>query len=324
MKLERLIAISAVLSLEAFAAPLPACPQPDGSCFGEVPFSTGDRYLGEMVKFKMEGSGAMFGVDGSLKQTGTWANSKLVTSSFVDFSAFLPTYPKFKSQLLEAAKQLEAWRDRERVRTYLERESTDQLWSVRVSNAVTKVMHDWLEGPAAPPEEVPPPKLPEPPKLTRESWESNKEFEARSATAKADYRKETARLEAEYRDKVADRKAWLKQAGIERSKRAAKLGPTTREFTHQALSFISLRIAQRSAQVDPDRGVLIVELAIDDAPAVRYEFPGAPVELRKAAVSNSAVTYTPEFLIKDAGQVAIKSIRATAGPVSANGFQATK
>jgi hypothetical protein len=171
-----------------------------------------------------------------------------------------------------------------------------------------------------PPAEVTPPVAGEPPKVTRESWETNKEFDARVARAKGEFQKETARAEAEYKAHVKEREAWLKAAAAQRALRAKKLSQVTREFALHALASVDLTLSQQSARVDPNGGTLSVEVSIDGDRPDRYEFRTAPVELRKSALrSATAVTYKPEFQVGDKGQVSVKAMKAEAGGFSAVG-----
>ncbi len=316
------IALSSVVSLVVFAQPgtLPVCPVPDGDCFGEVKYSTGDRYLGEMRQFKMHGLGATFGADGSVKQAGTWADGKLVTAASVDFQPYVAEYPKFKAQLLEAVATLDRKREQELVQSYLEKEPATLGWSTRVERAITNATRDWIDGPAAA-EEAPMAELAPLAKLTRESWESNKEFEVRVAASKAAYQKEVAKRQAsESRKAVA-----AKQASAQRALRSKRLPQVKLAFTQRALSLLDLKITQESANFDPARAVLSVELAIDGAPAERFDFHDAPLELRKRALGGpDGVSYQVRFFVTKSGQYGLEAIKAEAGGVTASGVSAKR
>ena len=274
---------------------------------GTFTFSDGKKYIGEFKDGEYSGKGTLYGSSGLVISQGIWANGKLV--SFVSSAEFLLERQK-EAKLAEEKRLFE--------KTLAENAKFN--WSDQVSKTVLTLLRAWLEDSEDIDSEIPYPTFPSALNLSQDKWESNKEFEDRLVISRTQRQKEIERLQADYKEKVDNRNSKIQKQLLLRSEKEKQLSSRKLELINQALTYINLQVSPKSATFDPESSILVVEVSIDGGKIERYEYPNAPIQIRREAITLvEGLKMTPEFFVNGSGQFGIKTLNIVSGGVKVAG-----
>jgi len=270
--------------------------------------SSGFKFVGEFRNHKREGLGIEYDPFAIVLDSGTWRNGKLVQKHFVDPKKF----PFFSSEKEVLANGL------------LKIEKQNLKWTDKVDIVVTDLLRSWLMvNDSSLLTEIPPPSFPPSIKLSQEKWESNKEFDDRVSLSRLDRQKEIERLQIEYKNKVEKRNVEVQKAAAIRLQREKQLALKKSELISKTIALLNLQITPKIATLDPERGILYLDVAIDGGIVERYEYQNAPIQVRREAITSiGSLKLTPEFFVTDSGQFGIKAINIESGGVKVSGTPA--
>ena len=188
-------------------------------------------------------------------------------------------------------------------------------WTERVTKAVSAMLRAWInENDSAVATEVMPPKFPPPLNLSQEKWESNKEFEDRVSSSRADRQKEIEKIQVSYKEGVDKRNADINKIAKLKNEKEKQLTARKKEFINEALGYINLKITPKAVTFDPERAILYVDASIEDGSVQRFEYQNAPVQIRRDALTSiGSLTVKPEFFVKESGQFGIQALKIIKG-----------
>lgn len=194
-------------------------------------------------------------------------------------------------------------------------------WSAKLNSVVGDLLKTWLEeGLSGNFSEIKAPIFPPPISLSQEKWETNKEFEDRIATSRANRQKEIERLQVDYKNKVDTRNAEIQRVAKLRADKEKELPSKKKELLIQAVRYMNIYAEGVSASLDQESGALYVEISVDKGKAEKFIFKDAPQQIRKIALTTpSTLILKPEFFVSDSGQFGIKTINIESGGVKVLG-----
>jgi hypothetical protein len=268
---------------------------------------TGNRFVGEFQNNSRNGEGIEYSPGGSVVRSGRWSYGNLMLSYPIDTKS----YP-FMS-------------DPERFSMLLKEPSAGSFsWQARLDQAVQSELKNWL-APAAPDlAEVPTPTYPAGLSLKQEPWESNKEFESRVETARAERRQLIDRLQAEYKAKVDDRNKRVAEFNKTRQERETKLPAKRRELILAGVEILNPQMSLSEFAFDQQSGALSLQAKVDGLDRQTFSFTGTPQAFRRSALTEpGSIRARPEFQVSDSGQIVLQSIAVEAGGVTARGLPST-
>ena len=279
----------------------PACARGElHNCIGTIEWAgnQGRKYVGELMNNNANGFGTMYS-NGQIVGQGKFIDNKLVES--IDISNWNDEERKYYFNAFSKLKNLN-WMEKvtavvaDEFRKFLEVSSTDLL------------------------QEIPPPIFPLALKLSQDKWETNKEFEEKVSAARAARQKEIDRIQASYKAKVDRRNSEIQKLELLRAQKEKELPARKKELINQALFYIDLQITPKTATLDPERGILFVDVSVGGGKVERYEYQNAPIQLRKDAITSvGSLKMSPEFFVTDSGQFGIKALNVESGVVKIAG-----
>jgi hypothetical protein len=280
---------------------LPACPSSGSftNCFGTYTFPNGWKYVGEWKDSRYNGQGTLYASNGSIINQGIWADGKFVRSYTLQES-IRTKHSEEVAKILSENKNL--------------------IWTERITKYVSTLLRTWLEEGHVVSSEISPPVFPPALKLAQDKWETNKEFEDRVASSRTERQKEIERIQVDYKAKVDRRNSDIQKLASQRAEKEKLLPSYKKELIDQALAYINLQVAPKTAALDPERGILYVDASIDGGKVERYEYKNAPIQVRREAITSvSSLKMTPEFFVTDSGQFGIKAVNIESGGVKVAG-----
>jgi hypothetical protein len=277
----------------------PACSRGElHNCIGTIEWAGGQKYVGEMMNNNANGLGTMY-LNGRVVSQGKFVQNKLVES--IDISNWNDEEKKYYFNAFSKLKNLN--------------------WMEKVTAVVADELRKFLdvstEGLL---QEIPPPIFPLALKLSQDKWETNKEFEDRVASSRAERQKEIERIQASYKAKVDRRNSEIQKLELISAQKEKELPIRKKELINQALFYINLQITPKTAILDPERGILFVDASVDGGKVERYEYLNAPIQLRREAITSVGnIKMTPEFFVTDSGQFGIKALNVEFGNLKVAG-----
>jgi hypothetical protein len=285
---------------------------------GTLTFANGIQYSGEFYAGKIHGKGIEYDLSGAVKRSGIWEYGSFVSAFTVDANLF-PFISSLLIPLQAKQKEVKAAEEKRILEKTLA-ENKNFNWSDQVSKTVNTLLRVWLEDGEDITSEIPYPTFPSALKLSQDKWESNKEFEERLKLFRTQRQKEIERLQADYKEKVDKRNTEIQKQLLFRSEKEKQLSSRKLELINQALSFVNLQISPKSASFNPESSILVVEVSINGGKIERYEYPNAPIQIRREAITSvGGLKMTPEFFVNDSGQFGIKALNIVSGGVKVSG-----
>jgi len=266
---------------------------------GTLIFPNGGKYVGGFKDAKFHGKGRTYAPNGVLLKEGEWENDVFLEDDW--------RRAESEKKLLSDA--------------FLNLKNSNSIWTEKVSLVVSNLLKIWLDGNSFDSlTEIPPPTFPLALNLIQDKWETNKEFEDRVLSSRANRQKEIERIQADYRERVNKRNVDVQRISKERTEKEKQLSAHKIELITKALKYINLQIVPKNSTLDPERGTLYIEASIDGDKVEKYEYKNAPPEIRREAITSiGSLKMTPEFYVTDSGQFGIKVIYIEAGGVKVAG-----
>jgi len=194
-------------------------------------------------------------------------------------------------------------------------------WREKLDRIVQAELRDWLTPDTKGLEEIPLPAYPAALSLKQESWETNKEFEERVASARAERGRTIDRLQAEYRTRVEERNRRVSEHNKLRQDREAKLVERRRELILMGLTLLTPAIVLSDISFNQQTGDLTITNQMDGLEKQVFSFAGTSQAFRRAALTEpKALKASAEFEVTDAGQIVVRALNVEAGGVSAKGL----
>ena len=314
---------------------LPPCPNGAKAyrhnCFGSFTFPDGRKYVGEFKDDEPNGQGIEYKADGTVTASGSWSNGKLVSSFALDINR----YP-FNAQVKIALSNLPGNVDRDRLTSLVEAERRQYLarfndpalrslaWKDRLDRIVQSELIKWPTPSTKNLEVIPPPTYPAALSLQQEVWETNKEFEERVESARAERGRTIDRLHAEYRALVEERNRRVSEYNRLRQEREATVVERRRELILLGLGVIAPSATLSEVALNHQTGDLNIASVIEGFEKQVFSFSGTTQAFRRAAlIEPKAIQMNPEFQVGDSGEVVISALAVEAGGISARGLPST-
>ena len=267
---------------------------PNGS--GARTYQNGEKYVGEFKNFRQNGEGVLLSSGGNILKEGFWVDGSLVRSTENRFGAQI----RFINEI---------------------QKNKNLNWTELTSKSVASRLRLWLEDGSVIGTEIPPPLFPPALKLSQDKWESNKEFEDRVASSRAERQKEIERIQNEYKSKVDKRNSDIQRVAQLRIEKEKQLPARKKELINQALAYTNLSIVPKTATFDPERSILYVDVSIEGGKVERYEYKNAPIQIRRDAITSiGSLKMSPDFFVTESGQFGIKAINIESSDVKVAGL----
>ncbi len=298
---------------------------------GTWTFPDGRKYVGEFKDDEPNGQGIEYKADGTVTASGSWSNGKLVSSFTLDINR----YP-FNAQVKIALSNLPGNVDRDRLTSLVEAERRQYLarfndpalrslaWKDRLDRIVQSELIKWPTPSTKNLEVIPPPTYPAALSLQQEVWETNKEFEERVDSARAERGRTIDRLHAEYRALVEERNRRVSEYNRLRQEREATVAERRRELILLGLGVIAPTAILSEVALNKQTGDLTIASVIDGYEKQVFSFYGTTQAFRRAAlIEPKAIKMIPEFQVGESGEVVISALAVEAGGISARGLPTT-
>ncbi|MFM7255081.1 MAG: hypothetical protein ACKO3C_05405, partial [Betaproteobacteria bacterium] len=277
--------------------------------FGNYKFNNGNRYTGGFRNDAFQGQGIQYRASGTVLRGGVWEGEKLLEA----LALSTESYPFDPVAALRAS-----------LTTALNAPALTGLsWRDRLERAVQAELRRWLTPDAQGLAEVAAPTFPAALSLKQESWESNKEFEARVEAARTERRQTIDRLQAEYRKAAEERNVRVAQYNRARAEREAGLAGYRRELVLNAIEILPPTPALSAAAFDQQSGALTLAAQVEGLGKQTFAFVDAPQAFRRSALTAlQSLRATTEFRISDAGDIVLEAIAVEAGGTTVRGTPA--
>ena len=285
------------------------------NCIGTHILPWGEVYVGHYKDGARSGEGIEYRQDGRVNKSGYWVFNTLERSYTVRPDRY-PFDPGKKQREADA------------VRIFSDRLNSSALralpWKERLDRVVQSELRDWLTPDAKALEEVSPPTYPAALALRQEVWETNREFEGRVTSARAERSQTIDRLQAEYRERVEERNRRVSEYKKLRHEREAKLVERRRELIVLGIEVIAPAITLLDVALNQQTGDLIIASVIEGLEKQVFSFSSTSQAFRRAALTEpKAMKVNAEFQVSDSGEVVLAALNVEAGGVSARGLPST-
>ena len=271
-------------------------------------YANGERYSGEIRKNDRHGKGVLYTANGSVIEDGIWVAGVAPSAKHAEDA--------------QAAAQI--WKNniQSEVAVLRQKSAERMAWTELVSKAVLNTLRGWLEDTGSLNiQEIPSPVFPLALSMKQEKWESDKEFEERLAAARAERQREIEKIQNTYKTQVEQRNTNVQLVNAARLAKE-RIAPLVRkEFTEIALGLVEPQFLLAGSSFDPKRAILYLDVKIDGAAPVRFEFADAPLPLRKAALTAMGdVQFTAEVGVSPSGEFGLKNVKVMGAGTSAMGL----
>ena len=274
---------------------------------GSYYYANGERYTGEIKESKKHGQGILYSANGSALEDGIW----------------VADIPPSVKRAEEARTTALTWKGRiqSEVAALRKKPAESKVWTDIVSKAVLNTLRSWLEDTGSLSiQEIPAPVFPVALSLAQEKWESDKEFEERLATARADRQREIEKIQNIYKAQVEQRNKNVQQVNAARAAKERIASLVRKEFTEMALALVEPQVVAAGSSFDSKRAILYLDVKIDGAAPTRFEFADAPLPLRKAALTDmAALQLSAEVAVAPGGEFGLKGVKAIGAGSNATG-----
>ena len=271
-------------------------------------YANGERYSGEIRKNDRHGKGVLYAANGSVIEDGIWVAGIAPSAKYAE----------------DARAAAQIWKNKiqSEIAVLRQKSAERMAWTELVSTAVLNTLHGWLEDTGSLNiQEIPSPVFPLALSVTQEKWESDKEFEERLTAARAERQREIEKIQNTYKTQVDQRNTNLQLVNAARLAKE-RIAPLVRkEFTEIALGLVEPQFLLAGSSFDPKRAILYLDVKIDGAAPIRFEFADAPLPLRKAALTAmSDVQFTAEVGVSTSGEFGLKNVKVMGVGTSAMGL----
>jgi hypothetical protein len=155
-------------------------------------------------------------------------------------------------------------------------------------------------------------------------WETNKEFEGRVESARAERSRAIDRLLSEHRLRVEDRNRRVAEYNKLRQEREAKLVERRRELILLGIGVIAPTATLSDVALNQQTGDLTIVSVIEGLEKQVFSFSGTTQAFRRAALTEpKAMKVNVEFQVSDSGEVVVSALNVEVGGVSVRGLPST-
>ena len=197
-----------------------------------------------------------------------------------------------------------------------------QDWKEHLDSSLQTMLRSWLEPKPEGFDEVPQPVYPPAVFVKQEVWETDREFEQRVETLRAERKRAIESLEKKYLSDVEARNLHVAQYNKLVQDRRAQLPEKRRELTLAAIEILDLKVSLGDVTFDPQSGALTIGADIQGLKQTFAFLFTAQAFRRAALTSPHLLKIKPEFQVSDSGEVTLEALKVYAQGASAVGVPA--